>query len=100
MHCENCLCARRDRGFDPRRVDVDVRASTSTNTGVAPRMTIALAVDTKVKDGMITLVAGGEVDRIAAISNAAVQLWVINALGERSDALDRGIALLGIMAVA
>ena len=51
----------------------------STNTGVAPRRTKALAVETNVKDGMITSSPGPTPLRIAAISSAAVHEWVSNA---------------------
>lgn len=53
-----------------------VSARTSTNTGFAPRSTKALAVDTKVKDGMMISSPSPTSANIAAISNAAVQEWV------------------------
>ena len=51
----------------------------STKTGVAPRSTNALAVETKVNDGMITSSPGPTPLRMAAISSAAVQEWVRSA---------------------
>ena len=45
----------------------------STKTGVAPRSTKALAVETNVKDGMITSSPGPTSASSAAISSAAVQ---------------------------
>ncbi|MND09431.1 hypothetical protein D3C83_327450 [compost metagenome] len=47
-------------------------ARTSTNTGTPPRSTKALAVETKVNDGMMTSSPGAMPARIAAISSAAV----------------------------
>ena len=44
----------------------------STNTGPAPRSTNALAVETKVNDGMITSSPGSRSSSSAAISSAAV----------------------------
>ena len=57
---------------------LSVSGSISTNTGTAPRRTTALAVDTKVKDGMITSSPGFRSHRMAAISNAAVLGWELN----------------------
>ena len=54
----------------------------STKTGVAPRSTTALAVDTNVKDGMMTSSPGPSSSSIAAISSAAVQEWVSKACGQ------------------
>ena len=51
----------------------------STKTGTAPRSTAALAVDTKVKDGMMTSSPGARSNSIAAISMAAVQECVSRA---------------------
>src|SRR4051812_2361036 len=51
----------------------------STNTGTARRSTTALAVETKVKDGMITSSPGSSSQRMAAISNADVHDWVSKA---------------------
>ena len=51
----------------------------SANTGTAPRSTNAFAVETKVNDGMITSSPGARSSSSAAISSAAVQLWVSRA---------------------
>ena len=51
----------------------------STKTGTAPRSTAALAVDTKVNDGMMTSSPGARSNSMAAISIAAVQEWVSSA---------------------
>jgi hypothetical protein len=56
-----------------------VSGRTSTKTGIAPRSTNALAVDTKVNDGMMTSSPGPTSARIAAISSAAVQECVSRA---------------------
>jgi hypothetical protein len=53
----------------------------STNTGVAPRSTNALAVETKVNDGMITSSPGCRSISSAAISSAAVHECVKSARG-------------------
>lgn len=58
---------------------LSVSARMSTNTGTAPRSTNAFAVETKVKDGMITSSPGTRSSRIAAISSAAVHEWVSSA---------------------
>ena len=58
---------------------LSVSGRMSTNTGVAPRRTNALAVETKVNDGMITSSPGPTPARIAVISSAAVQEWVRSA---------------------
>jgi hypothetical protein len=50
-----------------------VCGSLSANTTLAPRRMNALAVDTKVNDGMMTSSPGPTPARIAAISNASVQ---------------------------
>ncbi len=55
-----------------------VSASTSTKTGVAPRSTNALAVETNVNDGMITSSPGPTPASSAAISSAPVQECVIS----------------------
>ncbi len=52
----------------------------STKTGTPPRSTKALAVDTKVNEGMMTSSPGPTSQRMAAISSAAVQEWVSSAL--------------------
>ena len=59
---------------------------TSTNTGVAPRSTKALAVETKVNDGMITSSPGPTSVSSAAISSAAVHECVSSARGHPSRA--------------
>src|SRR5690242_2160672 len=59
-----------------------VSSRTSTNTGTPPRSTNAFAVDTKVNEGMMTSSPGWISISIAAISSAAVQLWVRSALGQ------------------
>ncbi len=51
----------------------------STNTGTAPRSTNALAVETKVKDGMMTSSPGSRSKSKADISSAAVQECVSRA---------------------
>ena len=56
----------------------------STNTGLAPKRTNALAVETKVNEGTITSSPGPRSQSMAAISRAAVQegvsrtLWMPN----------------------
>ena len=57
-----------------------VSFQTSKNTGIAPRKTNAFAVETKVKEGMITSSPSLISARIAAISKAAVHECVINTL--------------------
>ena len=54
----------------------------STNTGLAPRSTNALAVETNVSDGMITSSPGPMSSSIAAISSAAVHDGVNRALAQ------------------
>ncbi len=65
----------------------------STKTGTAPRSTAALAVDTKVNDGMMTSSPGARSNSMAAISIAAVQEWVSRAcrqpVSASSQALQR-----------
>ena len=58
---------------------LSVSGRTSTNTGTAPRRTKALAVETKVNDGMMTSSPGPMSARIAAISSAAVHECVSSA---------------------
>ena len=58
---------------------LSVSGRMSTKTGVAPRSTNALAVDTNVNDGMITSSPTPTSLRIAAISRAAVQECVRSA---------------------
>ena len=58
----------------------------STNTGVAPRSTTALAVETKVKDGRITSSPGPRSHSSAANSSAAVQ-EVVSRYAPRAEAL-------------
>src|SRR5258706_14170185 len=53
---------------------------TSTNTGTPPRSTKALAVETKVNEGMMTSSPGPMPARIAAISRAPVPECVSSAL--------------------
>ena len=50
---------------------LSVSGRMSTNTGVAPRSTNALAVETNVNDGMMTSSPGPRSSSIAAISSAA-----------------------------
>ena len=56
----------------------------STNTGTAPRRAKALAVDTKVYDGMITSSPSPMSNSSAAISSAAVHEWVSRTFGAPS----------------
>jgi hypothetical protein len=58
---------------------LSVSSRMSTNTGRAPARTKALAVDTKVYDGMITSSPGSTSHKSAAISNPAVQEGIIRA---------------------
>lgn len=53
-----------------------VAGSLSTKTMRAPVSATALAVETKVNDGMITSSPGPRFNSSAAISSAAVQEWV------------------------
>ncbi|VVT29630.1 conserved hypothetical protein [Hoeflea sp. EC-HK425] len=57
-----------------------VPGSTSAKMGVAPRSTTALAVDVNVKEGMMTSSPGPRSSSNIAISSAAVQECVRNAL--------------------
>ena len=59
-----------------------VSSRTSTNTGTPPRSTNALAVETKVNEGMITSSPGAMSARIAAISSAAVHECVSSAFSQ------------------
>src|SRR5580765_2978695 len=59
---------------------LSVSSRTSTNTGTPPRSTKALAVETKVNEGMMTSSPGPMPARIAAISRAAVPECVRSAL--------------------
>ena len=52
----------------------------STKTGLAAQRTTALAVETKVNEGMITSSPGAKSHSIAAISRAAVQEGVMSTL--------------------
>jgi hypothetical protein len=56
----------------------------SQNTGVAPRSTKALMVETKVKEGTITSSPGAMSSSKAAISSACVQEVVNNTCGTPS----------------
>ena len=56
---------------------LSVRRSISTKTGWAPVLVTALAVETKVNEGMITSSPGPSSHSMAAISSAAVQELVI-----------------------
>ena len=58
---------------------LSVSGRMSTKTGTAPRSTAALAVDTKVNEGMMTSSPGARSNSSAAISIAAVQEWVRSA---------------------
>jgi hypothetical protein len=58
---------------------LSVSGRQSTNTGTAPRSTKALAVDTKVNEGMMTSSPGCRSASSAAISSAAVHECVISA---------------------
>ena len=65
----------------------------STNTGLAPRRTTALAVDTNVNDGMITSSPGLQVAEHRGHLQAAVQEGVISTLGmSNSVSSSRGTA--------
>ena len=55
---------------------------TSTKTGTAPRSATAFAVETKVKDGMITSSPGPSPARIAHISRAPVAECVNSAFAD------------------
>jgi hypothetical protein len=55
----------------------------STKTGIAPRSTKAFAVETKVKEGMMTSSPLLRSSRIAARSSAEVQEGVSSALAQR-----------------
>ncbi len=57
---------------------LSVSGRMSTNTGMAPLSANAFAVETKVKDGMITSSPGFRSHRSAAISSAAVHDGVIS----------------------
>ena len=61
---------------------LSVSGRMSTNTGTAPRRTNALAVETKVNEGMITSSPGCRSSSKALISSAAVQECVSNALAQ------------------
>jgi hypothetical protein len=59
-----------------------VSSRTSTNTGTPPRSTNALAVETKVNEGMMISSPGSIPARIAAISSAPVPECVSRALAQ------------------
>ena len=59
----------------------NVSSLMSTKTGVAPLRTTALAVETKVYEGIMTSSPSFKAKKIAAISSAAVQECVSNACG-------------------
>lgn len=58
---------------------LSVSGRMSTKTGVAPRSTKAVAVEEKVKEGMMTSSPGPTSASRAASSSAAVQEWTISA---------------------
>src|SRR6266404_4953294 len=66
--------------FDSSMLSVSSR--TSTNTGTPPRSTKALALETKVNEGMMISSPGPVPARIAAISRAPVHECVSSALRE------------------
>ena len=72
----------------------------STNTGVAPRSTNALAVETNVNDGMITSSPGPMSSSSAAISSAAVHEVREQRLRRTDPALEPGLAPSGEASVA
>ena len=77
-----------------------VSGRTSTKTGRAPRRTNAFAVDTNVKDGMITSSPGSKSSKSALISSACVQDVVKSAFRPPVARSSSSLAPLRIMTIA
>ena len=85
MNWEDRLGPGRNRRLDQLFVDVQRILPNVDKYGPPPRRTTALAVETKVNDGMMTSSPASIPARMAAISSAAVQEWVRRTAGAPMD---------------